>query len=122
MRAEFPNPRTELLPGMYVRIRIEQAVRQGAITIPQRSVLRTQDGRAQAYVVQPDGIAKLRDIKLGQSIDQDWVVESGLKEGEKLVVDGVQKVRPDSKVVPQPWTPEAQPQADGANARAAQAK
>lgn len=110
LRAEFPNPRMELLPGMYVRIRIEQAVQQGAITIPQRSVLRTQDGRPQVYVVEADGTAKLRDIKLGQSLEQDWVVESGLKEGEKLIVDGVQKVHPDTKVVPQPWSPDAQSQ------------
>ncbi|MET3614214.1 membrane fusion protein (multidrug efflux system) [Rhizobium aquaticum] len=114
LRAEFPNPRTELLPGMYVRIRIEQAVQQGAITVPQRAVLRTQAGRPQVYVVEADGTARLRDIKLGQSIEQDWVVESGLKEGEKLIVDGVQKVRPDTKVVPQPWSPDAQPRADGA--------
>lgn len=111
LRAEFPNPRTELLPGMYVRIRIEQAVQQGAITVPQRAVLRTQDGRPQVYIVEADGTAKLRDVKLGQSIDQDWVVESGLKAGEKLIVDGVQKVHPDSKVVPQPWSPDAKPQA-----------
>ncbi|SOC82551.1 membrane fusion protein, multidrug efflux system [Ensifer adhaerens] len=109
LRAEFPNPRTELLPGMYVRIRIEQAVQQGAITVPQRAVLRTQDGRPQVYIVEADGTAKLRDVKLGQSIDQDWVVEAGLKAGEKLIVDGVQKVHPDSKVVPQPWSPDAKP-------------
>ena len=114
LRAEFPNPRTELLPGMYVRIRIEQAVQQGAITVPQRAVLRTQDGRPQVYVVEADGTAKLRDVKLGQSIEQDWIVESGLKEGEKLIVEGVQKVQPDTKVVPQPWSPDAKPQADGA--------
>lgn len=114
LRAEFPNPRTELLPGMYVRIRIEQAVQQGAITVPQRAVLRTQDGRPQVYVVEADGTAKLRDVKLGQSIEQDWIVESGLKEGEKLIVEGVQKVQPDTKVIPQPWSPDAKPQADGA--------
>ncbi|MCD2178677.1 efflux RND transporter periplasmic adaptor subunit [Rhizobium sp. C1] len=126
LRAEFPNPRTELLPGMYVRIRIEQAIQQGAITIPQRSVLRTQDGRPQVYVVAADGTAKLRDVKLGQSLDQDWVVESGLKEGEKLIVDGVQKVQPDGKVVPQPWAPEKpnqpQPPADAGKTPTAQAK
>ncbi|MCD2174353.1 efflux RND transporter periplasmic adaptor subunit [Rhizobium sp. C4] len=122
LRAEFGNPRSELLPGMYVRIRIEQAVRQGAITVPQRSILRTPDGKAQAYIVEADGTARLRSLTLGQSLGQDWVVESGLKEGDKLIVDGVQKVRPDTKVVPQPWSPDAQPQAGGDKAPAAPAK
>ncbi|WP_313601386.1 efflux RND transporter periplasmic adaptor subunit [Rhizobium sp.] len=104
LRAEFPNPHGDLLPGMYVRVKVEQAVRQNAITIPQRSVLRTQDGKAQVYVVEADDTAKLRDVELGQALDQEWVVESGLEAGEKVVVDGVQKVQPDAKVAPEPWT------------------
>lgn len=105
LRAEFPNPHGDLLPGMYVRVKVEQAVRQNAITIPQRSVLRTQDGKAQVYVVEADDTAKLRDVELGQALDQEWVVESGLEAGEKVVVDGVQKVQPDAKVAPESWTP-----------------
>lgn len=105
LRAEFPNPAGDLLPGMYVRVKVEQAVRENAITIPQRSVLRTQDGKAQVYVVEADDTAKLRDVELGQALDQEWVVESGLEAGEKVVVDGVQKVQPDAKVAPEPWTP-----------------
>jgi membrane fusion protein (multidrug efflux system) len=104
LRAEFPNPHGDLLPGMSVRVKVEQAVRQNAITIPQRSVLRTQDGKAQVYVVEADDTAKLRDVELGQALDQEWVVESGLEAGEKVVVDGVQKVQPDAKVAPEPWT------------------
>lgn len=113
LRAEFPNPTGDLLPGMYVRVRVEQAVRQSAITVPQRSVLRTQDGKAQVYVVGADDTAKLRDVELGQSLGQEWVVESGLKDGEKVVVDGVQKVQPDAKVAPEPWTPVAQQTSKG---------
>lgn len=108
LRAEFPNNGGDLLPGMYVRVKIEQAVRQDAITVPQRAVTRTQDGRAQVYVVDADNIAKLRDVELGQALGQEWVVESGLKQGEKLVVDGVQKVQPDAKVAPEPWAPNPQ--------------
>jgi len=104
LRAQFPNPNGDLLPGMYVRVRVEQAVRQDAITVPQRAIMRTQDGKAQVYVVEADEIAKIRDIELGQSLGQEWVVESGLKDGEKVVVDGVQKVQPDAKVAPEPWT------------------
>jgi membrane fusion protein (multidrug efflux system) len=107
LRAEFPNPNGDLLPGMYVRIRIEQAVRQGAITIPQRSVTRTSDGKAQVFVVAADGTAQSRDVVLGPSMNADWVVESGLAAGEKVVVDGVQKVQPGGKVAPEPWQPAA---------------
>ncbi|TRA98462.1 MULTISPECIES: efflux RND transporter periplasmic adaptor subunit [Rhizobium/Agrobacterium group] len=113
LRAEFPNPNGDLLPGMYVRVRIEQAVRQDAITIPQRSVLRTQDGKAQVYVVEADDIAKLRDVQLGQALGQEWVVESGLKEGEKVVVDGVQKVQPDTRVAAESWSAEEHKQSGG---------
>ncbi|NTZ89310.1 efflux RND transporter periplasmic adaptor subunit [Agrobacterium tumefaciens] len=114
LRAEFPNPNGDLLPGMYVRVRIEQAVRQGAITIPQRSVLRTQDGKAQVYVVEADDTAKLRDVQLGQALGQEWVVENGLKEGEKVVVDGVQKVQPDTTVAPEVWSADVHKQSGGA--------
>ncbi len=103
-RASFPNPAGDLLPGMYVRVRIEQAVRQNALTVPQRAVTRTETGQAQVYVVEGD-TARLREITLGQSLGTEWVVEGGLKGGEKVVVDGVQKVQPDSKVVPEAWTP-----------------
>ncbi|MGI2036104.1 efflux RND transporter periplasmic adaptor subunit [Rhizobium panacihumi] len=118
LRAEFPNPNSDLLPGMYVRVKVEQAVRQDAITAPQRAVLRTQDGKAQVYVVEGD-TAKLRDIELGQALGQEWVVESGLKDGEKLVVDGVQKLQPEAKVAPEPWTPGEQKQSGGETAPAA---
>ena len=59
-------------------------------------------------MVDADNIAKLRDVELGQALGQEWVVESGLKQGEKLVVDGVQKVQPDAKVAPEPWAPTPQ--------------
>ncbi|TAI63241.1 efflux RND transporter periplasmic adaptor subunit [Bradyrhizobium sp. Leo170] len=121
LRAEFPNPKHDLLPGMYVRVRIAQAVREGAITIPQRAVTRARDGKAQVYLVSEGGIAETRDVELGQALGSEWVVESGLKEGERVVVDGVQKVRSGGKVVPEPWKPadrEAGIPADQPNNRA----
>ena len=106
LRGEFPNPKGDLLPGLYVRVRIEQAVRQGAILIPQRAVLRTATGGAQVYVVEGD-TAQPRDVTLGDVIDENWVVESGLKDGEKLVVEGSQKLQPGAKVAPEDWKPVA---------------
>ncbi len=105
LRAEFPNARRDLLPGMYVRVRIEQAVRANAITVPQRSIIRNADGKPQVYVVKGD-TAEARPIELGQALETEWVVEKGLTAGEKIVVDGAQKVQPGGKIKPEPWQPE----------------
>ena len=105
LRAEFPNPDGDLLPGMYVRIRIEQAVQKSGITIPQRAVTRDTDGNAQIFAVASDQTAQVRKITLGASIGSEWIVLSGLKDGETIVVDGIQKVTPGGKLVAEPWTP-----------------
>ncbi|KRD99921.1 RND transporter [Bosea sp. Root381] len=105
LRAEFPNAKGDLLPGMYVRVRLEQAVREGAIVVPQRAIVRTQEGRAQVYVIAAEDTAEPRDIELGEAIGSDWLVLSGLKAGEKIAVDGVQKLQPGAKVAPEPWSP-----------------
>lgn len=106
LRAEFPNPKRDLLPGLYVRVRIEQAFRQGTITVPQRAIIRTDKGQAQVYVVDADSTARIRDVRLGQTLESEWVVESGLSDGERVIVDGVQKVQPNGKVAPEPWKSE----------------
>ena len=102
LRAEFPNAGRDLLPGMYVRVRIEQAVQKDGITIPQRAVTRTSEGKPQVFVIGVDGKAEARDVVLGQVLGTEWVVGSGLKEGETVVVDGVHKVQPGGKVVAEP--------------------
>nr|WP_319414119.1 efflux RND transporter periplasmic adaptor subunit [uncultured Cohaesibacter sp.] len=108
LRAEFPNPDGELLPGMYVRVRITQTLPAKTLSVPQRAVLRSDDGKAQLYVVGNDGTASLRDVELGPTQGQDWIVESGLSEGETIIVEGIQKVQPGSRLVPEPWTPNGQ--------------
>lgn len=105
-RAEFPNARRDLLPGMYVRVRIEQAVRENAITVPQRSIVRNADGKPLVYVVKADDTAEARPIELGQALETEWVVEKGLNAGDKVVVDGAQKVQPGGKIKPEPWQAE----------------
>ncbi|MBB6484808.1 efflux RND transporter periplasmic adaptor subunit [Rhizobium lusitanum] len=107
LRAEFPNPKGDLLPGMYVRVRIEQAVQQAGLTIPQRAVTRTSEGKPQVYVLAADSTAQVRDISLGSSLGSEWVVLSGLKAGEKVIADGVQKVQPGAKVDAEAWKPDA---------------
>ncbi|QWW69846.1 efflux RND transporter periplasmic adaptor subunit [Rhizobium sp. WYJ-E13] len=107
LRAEFPNKHGDLLPGMYVRVRIEQAVRQDALTVPQRAVTRNEAGQAQVYVLAEGNKAELRPVTLGQVLGSEWVVETGLKPGETVIADGVQKVQPGVTVVPEPWKPDA---------------
>ncbi|MGZ9719972.1 efflux RND transporter periplasmic adaptor subunit [Rhizobium miluonense] len=105
LRAEFPNPKRDLLPGMYVRVRIEQAVQQAGITIPQRAVTRDARGNPQIFVLASDQTAQVRNIVLGASLGSEWIVLSGLKNGETIIADGVQKVTPGGKVVAEPWSP-----------------
>lgn len=116
LRGEFPNPNGELLPGLYVRIRIEQAVRENALAIPQMAVQRDALGNAQVYVVRDDSTAEMRTVKLGQTIGSRWLVDDGLKAGDKVVVVGSQKLFPNAKVVSQPWVPGETPAAAPADA------
>ena len=107
LRAEVPNPKAFLLPGMYVRVRIEQAQLDNAITLPQQAVTRTQQGD-EVTVVGADGKLSKRKVKIGQARDNQWVVLDGLKEGEQVMVDGFQKLQmmpPGAPVTPVPWTP-----------------
>lgn len=109
LRGEFPNPEGYLLPGMYVRVLIEQGIQHGAIAVPQQSVQRNGNGAAQVFVVKPDKTVELRSISVGRTIDNRWVVDSGLKVGEEIVVEGFQKLRPGASVSPQSWKNEASP-------------
>lgn len=103
LRAEFPNPQHELLPGLYVRVRIEQARLDNAIAIPQQAVMRDASGAAQVYVIGEGDVAMIRQIELGPAVGDRWIVRSGLAAGDRVVVAGFQKIVPGGKVVPQPW-------------------
>ena len=101
LRAEFANPRRELLPGTFVRIRFPEAVLDSAIKIPQRAVLMSPQGQS-VMVVDAEGKVTPRPIKLGPMAGTDWVVSDGLKEGDQVIVNGLQKARPGSVVKPVP--------------------
>lgn len=105
LRAEVPNPDGLLLPGMYVRVRIEQAQLEQAILLPQQAVTRAATGDT-VLVVGPDNKPAPRQIKLGQNQNNQWIVLDGLKPGEQVIVDGFQKMMvPGAPVKPVPWTP-----------------
>ncbi|MGN6550434.1 MAG: efflux RND transporter periplasmic adaptor subunit [Pararhizobium sp.] len=103
LRGEFPNPEGYLLPGMYVRVLIEQGIENNALVVPQQAVQRTQEGDAQVYVIKDDDTVELRTVSLGRVVNNEWVVTKGLKGGEKVVVEGFQKIKPGAKVVPEAW-------------------
>jgi membrane fusion protein (multidrug efflux system) len=102
LRAEVPNPNGLLLPGMYVRVRLEQAQAEAGVVIPQQAVTRGSTGDT-VMVVAPDGKVSPRPVKIGSSIDGQWVVLDGLKTGEQVMVDGFQKLRGNAPVKAVPW-------------------
>jgi membrane fusion protein (multidrug efflux system) len=116
LRAEVPNPGTVLLPGMYVRVQLEQARASNAIVLPQQAVTRSGTGDS-VMVVGADGKVSPRPIKVGGEQNGQWVVLEGLKAGELVMVDGFQKLRPGATVKPVPWRP-GSPPAMGATAAA----
>jgi len=121
LRAEVPNPGGQLLPGLYVRVRLEQAQVSNAITLPQQAVTRTAQGDS-VMVVGADGKVSPRPIKIGSAQGNQWVVLDGLKAGEQVMVDGFQKLQPGAAVKPVPWQPPgAKPAAGAASAPAAPA-
>lgn len=105
LRAIFPNPRGELLPGMFVRARIEEGSNPRAILLAQKAVSRDQSGRPTALVVGKDGKAELRQLVTDRSIGDAWLVTSGLAVGEQIIVEGLQRVRPGAPVKPVPAAP-----------------
>ena len=105
LRAEFPNPDHLLLPGMFARGVLEQAVDTKAITVPQRGVSVGAGGIASVMVAGADNKVEVRVIKLGQAISNKWIVTDGLKAGENVIVEGLQKIGPGMAVKPVPFNP-----------------
>jgi membrane fusion protein (multidrug efflux system) len=107
MRAEFPNPDGDLLPGMYVRVLIEQAVEQAALRVPQQAIQRDTSGRSQLYVVGKDNVAEIRLVRVGRISGDQAVITDGLQAGDHVVVEGFQKLRPGVTVTQDEWKPPA---------------
>ena len=104
LRAEFPNPRLELLPGMFVRIRFPQAVAENAIKVPQRAVQTGSQGQF-VLLVDAEGKVSPRPVKTGSMAGGDFIIAEGLQGGEQVIVNGVQKARPGSMVKAVQWNP-----------------
>ena len=102
LRALFPNPDNILLPGLYVRATIIEGVDPNGILAPQQGVGHDQKGQPTALVIDDKNIARLRVLTTGRTVGSDWQVLSGLKAGDRMIVDGLQKVQPDMPVTPVP--------------------
>src|SRR3954468_14924209 len=102
--ALFPNPGNILRPGQFARIRVLSEMKVGALLVPQRAVTELQ-GTTQLAVVGPDNKVHIQPVKMGRRIDHDWIVDEGVKAGDKVIVEGIQKAREGAVVNPKPWTP-----------------
>lgn len=102
LRARFPNPNGLLLPGMFVRARFDQAINTGAILVPQAAVTRNARGEASVFVVDAGDKAAERKVDANRAVGSDWVVTGGLKPGDKVIVQGVAKIRPGAPIRPVP--------------------
>ncbi len=119
LRGEFPNPDDDLLPGMYVRVQIVQGEQSNAIAVPQQAVQRDLGGQAQVFVVGNDEKAELRRVVAGRVIGDRWVIDDGLKPGDRVVVEGFQMLAPGAGVDAKPWQG---PQGESAAASSADAE
>jgi membrane fusion protein (multidrug efflux system) len=103
LRGEFPNPDGDLLPGMYVRVLIEQGIERSAIAVPQQAIQRDAGGQASVLVVNAENKVEQRRVTVGRVIGDRWVINQGLAEGDRVVAEGFQKTAPGATVVPEPW-------------------
>jgi membrane fusion protein (multidrug efflux system) len=120
LRAEVPNPKGDLLPGLYVRVQVEQAQASNAIAVPQQAVTRGENGNT-LTVVGEGGKLEKRQVKITAGQNNRWIVTEGLKAGEQVMVDGFQKLQmlpPGTPVKAVPWQPPGQAPAPAASAAA----
>ena len=94
LRAIVPNPNGELLPGMYVRATISEGVLNNALLAPQRGITRDPKGNATAMVVNKDGKVEPRIVKASRTVGNQWLIDDGLAAGDRVIVEGLQKVQP----------------------------
>jgi membrane fusion protein (multidrug efflux system) len=101
LRAVFPNPDHRLLPGMFVRARLDEGTNPSALLVPQQAVTRTPTGQATAMVVGADNKVEMRNLTASQAIGDKWLVTEGLKAGDRVITVGLQRAKPGAQVTPQ---------------------
>ena len=119
LRVEVPNPDHVLMPGMYVRAVLGAGVREDAVLVPQQGIARDAKGNTSAMVVNAQGVVEQRPVVVSQTIGDQWLVESGLAAGDRVVVEGLQKIAPGAEVeVTEEIAAKAPPKAPAASAAA----
>ncbi len=103
IRIEVTNPERKLLPGMYVRVNIERASVPQALLVPEQAIQRNMNGDPQVYVVNAKGGADIRSVELGQQYEQFYLINKGLKAGEKVVVEGIERIQANQKLAISAW-------------------
>ncbi|WP_120508938.1 efflux RND transporter periplasmic adaptor subunit [Rahnella bruchi] len=98
LRASFPNPHDELLPGMFVHAQLQQGVDDKGILVPQEAIMHDVKGAPYVYVVKADNTVEQRSVTTGQMMNGNWLVNQGLNDGDKVITDGLQNARPGAKV------------------------
>ena len=98
LRASFPNPHDELLPGMFVHAQLQQGIDDKGILVPQEAIMHDVKGAPYVYVVKTDNTVEQRSVTTGQMMNGNWLVNQGLNDGDKVITDGLQNVRPGAKV------------------------
>lgn len=112
LRIVVPNPDNFLLPGMYVRALVSNGQRQNALLVPQQGIMRDAKGNATAMVVTPDGTVQPRPVQVSRTLGDKWLVEGGLQAGDRVIIEGLQKIRPGAAVQATEFAPAATPNSD----------
>lgn len=108
LRAVFPNPTGDLLPGMYVRALLQEGVKDQALLVPQQAVSRDGAGKPYAYIVDSNNTLQRRSLETDRAVGDQWLIQDGLAAGDRLVVDGQQRAAPGVVVNVTPWSPDTQ--------------
>ncbi|MBN9081418.1 MAG: efflux transporter periplasmic adaptor subunit [Rhizobiales bacterium 62-17] len=103
LRGEFPNPKRDLLPGMYVRVQIEQGIDHDSIAVPQQAVQRDDVGNAYVFVVNSEKRVRIQPVQVGSAFEDSWLIMDGLKPGDQVVAEGFQKFVVGDAVDASPW-------------------
>ena len=104
LQASFPNPQHTLLPGQFGKVRVETELRRNVVLIPQRAIQQLQSVQT-VFTVNPSNLVELRQITTAERVGEDWIVQQGLKPGDRVIVEGQLKVRPGVRVTPLPYRP-----------------
>jgi membrane fusion protein (multidrug efflux system) len=112
MQASFPNPLHQVLPGQFGRVQVETQVQHNVVLVPQRAVLQVQNLRS-VYTIEPGDKVAVRPVTTGQRIGENWIIESGLKPGDQVTVEGLMRVRPGMVVKTRPWHAGGTPRSSG---------